>query len=146
MLSDTFQTLLTVPFFALTPEITQDYDERTSLTGYRMFFNLLASLVTAVAAPAIVDSILASGGTQQQGYMLIAALFGFGGIAVGAAEIAKFLFFVFLVLFIVSLFPSVLGWVFFAKTLPDGVARTRELLKQLAWRMGIFRALTGWRD
>ena len=31
---------------------------------------------------------------------LIAALFGFGGIAVGAAEIAKFLFFVFLVLFV----------------------------------------------
>ena len=34
---------------------------------------------------------------------LIAALFGFGGIAVGAVEIAKFLFFVFLVLFVVSL-------------------------------------------
>jgi len=34
---------------------------------------------------------------------LIAALFGFGGIAVGAAEIAKILFFVFLVLFVVSL-------------------------------------------
>jgi uncharacterized membrane protein YtjA (UPF0391 family) len=34
---------------------------------------------------------------------LIAALFGFGGIAVGAAEIAKILFFVFVVLFVVSL-------------------------------------------
>jgi uncharacterized membrane protein YtjA (UPF0391 family) len=34
---------------------------------------------------------------------LIAAVFVFGGIAVGAAEIAKILFFVFLVLFIVSL-------------------------------------------
>jgi uncharacterized membrane protein YtjA (UPF0391 family) len=34
---------------------------------------------------------------------LVAALFGFGGIAVGAVEIAKFLFFVFLVLFAVSL-------------------------------------------
>jgi len=34
---------------------------------------------------------------------LIAALFGFGGIAAGAAEIAKVLFFIFLVLFIVSL-------------------------------------------
>ncbi|TMH57669.1 MAG: DUF1328 domain-containing protein [Betaproteobacteria bacterium] len=33
---------------------------------------------------------------------LIAALFGFGGIAAGAAEIAKVLFFIFLVLFIVS--------------------------------------------
>jgi uncharacterized membrane protein YtjA (UPF0391 family) len=34
---------------------------------------------------------------------LIAALFGFGGIAAGAAEIAKLFFFVFLVLFVASL-------------------------------------------
>ena len=76
MLSDTFQTLVAVPLYALTPEITLDYDERTSLTGYRMFFNLFASLVVAVAAPAIVDSVLASGATQQQGYLIVASLFG----------------------------------------------------------------------
>jgi len=34
---------------------------------------------------------------------LVAALFGFGGIAAGAAEIAKIVFFLFLVLFVVSL-------------------------------------------
>jgi len=34
---------------------------------------------------------------------LIAAVFGFGGIAAGAVEIAKFLFFIFVILFIVSL-------------------------------------------
>lgn len=34
---------------------------------------------------------------------LIAALLGFGGIAAGAAEIAKILFFIFLLLFVVSL-------------------------------------------
>lgn len=34
---------------------------------------------------------------------LVAALFGFGGIAAGAASIAQILFFIFLVLFIVSL-------------------------------------------
>jgi GPH family glycoside/pentoside/hexuronide:cation symporter len=41
-----------------------------------MFFNLMASLVTAVAAPAIVDSVLASGATQQQGYLIVGSLFG----------------------------------------------------------------------
>ena len=76
MISDTFQTLITVPFFALTPEITPDYDERTSLTGYRMFFNLLASLATAVSAPMIVDMALKAGMTQQQGYLMVAAAFG----------------------------------------------------------------------
>ncbi|MBC7835526.1 MAG: DUF1328 domain-containing protein [Phycisphaerales bacterium] len=34
---------------------------------------------------------------------LVAALFGFGGIYVAAAGIAKILFFVFLVLFVISL-------------------------------------------
>jgi uncharacterized membrane protein YtjA (UPF0391 family) len=34
---------------------------------------------------------------------IIAAIFGFTGIAVGAAEIAKILFFIFLLLFVVSL-------------------------------------------
>jgi len=34
---------------------------------------------------------------------LVAALFGFGGIAAGAAEIAKILFFVFLIVFAVTL-------------------------------------------
>ncbi|OFW17881.1 MAG: DUF1328 domain-containing protein [Acidobacteria bacterium RIFCSPLOWO2_02_FULL_59_13] len=34
---------------------------------------------------------------------LIAALFGFGGIAAGAVEIAKILFFIFLIVFIVTL-------------------------------------------
>lgn len=34
---------------------------------------------------------------------LVAALFGFTGIAAGAVEIARVLFFIFLVLFIVSL-------------------------------------------
>ncbi|MFC1878648.1 MFS transporter [Chloroflexota bacterium] len=76
MLSDTLQTLVTVPFFALTPEITSDYDERTSLTGYRMFFNLLASLAAAVGAPIIIDEALKAGLTAQQGYLIVAAIFG----------------------------------------------------------------------
>jgi len=76
MIADTLETLVAVPFSALTPELTQDYDERTSLTGFRMFFNLVVSLVAAVAAPAIVDGVLAGGGTQQQGYLLTAGIFG----------------------------------------------------------------------
>jgi glycoside/pentoside/hexuronide:cation symporter, GPH family len=80
MLSDTLGTLVAVPYTAMTPEISSDYDERTSLTSYRMFFQLAASLTTAVAAPAIVNAGLAAGWTQQQGYLLVSALFG--GIAV----------------------------------------------------------------
>ena len=39
---------------------------------------------------------------------IVAALFGFGGIAAGATEIAKILFFIFLVLFVVSLVAGLL--------------------------------------
>lgn len=34
---------------------------------------------------------------------IVAAIFGFGGIAEGAADIAQILFFIFLVLFLISL-------------------------------------------
>ncbi len=80
MISDTFQTLVTVPFYALMPDVAPEYDQRTSLAGYRMVFNLLASLATAVAAPMIMKSGLQSGLTLQQGYLTVSALFG--GLAI----------------------------------------------------------------
>ena len=80
MISDTFETLCGVPFASLLPELTPDYDQRTTLTSFRIFFNLLASLVTAVAAPAIIDAALAAGLHQQQGYLIVAGIFG--GLAV----------------------------------------------------------------
>jgi GPH family glycoside/pentoside/hexuronide:cation symporter len=90
MLSDTLQTFISVPLYALTPEISPDYDERTSLTGFRMFFNLVASLVAAVSAPGIVAAALARGATQQQGYFIVSAIFG------GLAVIPPLLIFFFL--------------------------------------------------
>ncbi|BBU30004.1 MULTISPECIES: DUF1328 family protein [Burkholderiaceae] len=38
---------------------------------------------------------------------IIAAVFGFGGIATGAAEIAKILFFIFIVIFLATLLLGV---------------------------------------
>ncbi len=72
MLSDTLQTLVVMPFLSLTPEMTEDYDERTSLTTYRMLFNLMASLAAAAGAPEIV----AIAPTPQQGYTLMSLIFG----------------------------------------------------------------------
>ena len=66
MLADTLQTLVGVPFLSLTPELTSDYDERTTLTSFRSFFQLAGALTVVVTAPAIVDVVLASGGSQQQ--------------------------------------------------------------------------------
>ena len=76
MLADTLQTLVVVPFLSLTPELTPDYDERTTLTSFRSFFQLAGALSVVITAPAIVDLVLASGGSQQQGFMLVGAIFG----------------------------------------------------------------------
>ena len=78
--SDTLQTLIAVPFYTLTPEMTPDYDERTELTTYRMFFNLVASLVVAVSAPEIKNAALQAGLSLSQSYLIISGLFGGIGI------------------------------------------------------------------
>jgi GPH family glycoside/pentoside/hexuronide:cation symporter len=76
IISDTLQTLVAVPYFTLTPEMTPDYDERTELTTYRMFFNLVASLLLVVSAPMIRNTAIQAGFSLKQSYLLIAALFG----------------------------------------------------------------------
>lgn len=43
---DAAATFVYMPYFALTPELTSDYDERTALTSYRMFFSIFGSLVS----------------------------------------------------------------------------------------------------
>ncbi|MBN2553550.1 MAG: MFS transporter [Spirochaetales bacterium] len=45
LLFDTAATLVYMPYFSLTPELTSEYDQRTSITTYRMFFSILGSLV-----------------------------------------------------------------------------------------------------
>ncbi len=76
MLADTLQTLVVVPFLSLTPDLTEDYDERTSLTTYRMLFNLFASLAAAAGAPEIVASFQ----NPQRGYLFMSLIFGGLGI------------------------------------------------------------------
>jgi GPH family glycoside/pentoside/hexuronide:cation symporter len=45
VLYDAAATMIYMPYFALTPELTSDYDERTSLTSVRAFFSIFGSLV-----------------------------------------------------------------------------------------------------
>jgi glycoside/pentoside/hexuronide:cation symporter, GPH family len=72
ILFDTCFTLVTVPYGALTAEITEDYDERTSLTGWRMALNLLGGLMAAFFVPVILGVFT----RQATGYFVAAAGFG----------------------------------------------------------------------
>lgn len=76
MLSDTLTTLVSVPYYSLTPELTQNYDERTSLSSFRTVFQLASAMVVVIVAPMIVDAVIARGGSQQQGFMTAGAVFG----------------------------------------------------------------------
>jgi glycoside/pentoside/hexuronide:cation symporter, GPH family len=53
---DAAVTVVYMPFVALTPDLTQDYDERTSLTSYRMAFSIFASLVAFVVPAMIIGT------------------------------------------------------------------------------------------
>ncbi len=57
LLFDTTATFLYMPYFALTPELTDSYDERTSLTTYRMFFSILGSLVAFTVPIMIIGKL-----------------------------------------------------------------------------------------
>jgi GPH family glycoside/pentoside/hexuronide:cation symporter len=70
---DAAATFLYMPYFALTPELTADYDERTSLTTYRMFFSILGSLL-AFTIPLIMIGSFAPGNAGR--VLQMAALFG----------------------------------------------------------------------
>ena len=45
ILLDTGFTAVNVPYSALTPELTRDYDERTSLSAYRLSFSILGGVL-----------------------------------------------------------------------------------------------------
>jgi len=54
---DAANTFVGMPYFALTPELSEDYDERTELTGYRMFFSILGSLISFVVPMLIIGEM-----------------------------------------------------------------------------------------
>jgi len=53
---DTAATLTYMPYFALTPELTHDYDERTTLTAFRMGFSIFGSLVAFTLPTVLVPT------------------------------------------------------------------------------------------
>ena len=72
MLFDTLWTLTNVPYYALTSELSDDYDERSSLTTYRMVMAVPAYLVGAALTPAIVGLFA----IQRTGYAFIGIAYG----------------------------------------------------------------------
>ncbi|MFH2130986.1 MAG: MFS transporter [bacterium] len=69
----TAYTLVNIPYNSLTPEMTKDFHERTSLNGYRFSFAVVGTLLGAGAALPIVNAF----SSRDLGYTMIGVIFGF---------------------------------------------------------------------
>jgi glycoside/pentoside/hexuronide:cation symporter, GPH family len=83
MLHMTALTAVVVPYQTLTVEMTSDYDERTSLTAYRMIFSILGGLVGVVLPKMIIDGY----SVQTTGYLMMAVVFS---LCIGTAPLFPF--------------------------------------------------------
>lgn len=77
ILFDTFNTLLGTAYSAMTAEMTTDYDERTSVSTYRMMFNvvgyILGAGITIMLASIISD---AAGVSTREAWGTVGLIFG----------------------------------------------------------------------
>lgn len=60
ILFDTMYTVINVPYSALTPQLTEDYDERSSLAGWRIALAILASLVAGATFQIMAENLIAT--------------------------------------------------------------------------------------
>jgi oligogalacturonide transporter len=67
----TVQTMVMVPYAAMSSEISNDFNERTSVNGTRLFFSQFATLLCAVLPLEIVKLLP----TARVGYLVMAAVF-----------------------------------------------------------------------
>ncbi len=73
---DCCATMSMMPYYALTPELTDDYDERTSLTSYRMVFSIIGSLVAFVLPLALIGSMRPENAVRIRGVGLLIGFMG----------------------------------------------------------------------
>ncbi len=71
-LLNTAYTVVNIPYGSLTPELTKDFKERTSLNGFRFSFAVIGTILGA----AIVLPIIGLAGDSRTGYSYVGLLFG----------------------------------------------------------------------
>jgi len=77
LLFDTAHTIITVNYSALTPELTRDYDERTSITTVREIFTVLGYMLGAATTTLVADFFSKSVGLDRHAsYSAMGAFFG----------------------------------------------------------------------
>jgi GPH family glycoside/pentoside/hexuronide:cation symporter len=75
-LVDTFHTMTTVPYYALTPELTRDYNERASLTSIRMVYSVFGYILGAALTTILAGIFQGAGLNMQHAWSATGAVFG----------------------------------------------------------------------
>ncbi|MCG6136307.1 MAG: MFS transporter [Nostoc sp. LLA-1] len=70
LMSQVFYTVVSLPYTAMTPELTQDYDERTTLNSFRFAFSIGGSILSLILAQVVFSTIA----NRQQQYLVLAAI------------------------------------------------------------------------
>ena len=76
LLVDTAQTLVSVPYYALSAELTYDYDERTSLISIRMIFTVVGYILGAASTTLLAGVFQGMGLAKTAAYSATGAVFG----------------------------------------------------------------------
>ena len=76
VLFSTMFSLVAIPYNALLPELSQDYNERTSISGFKMAFSFVGSLLSAMGVTLIVDTIYPGKVMYRQSYPVMGWLLG----------------------------------------------------------------------
>lgn len=72
-----------IPFFALGAELTQDFNDRTTLRGFAGVGIYVAVWLVSAGPMLVLDRVTANGGTESQSWFISAILFGLFGLAGG---------------------------------------------------------------
>ena len=75
-LVDTFHTMTTTPYYALTPELTRDYSERASLTSIRNMFSVFGYILGAAITTILAGIFQGTGMNLQAAWSATGAVFG----------------------------------------------------------------------
>jgi GPH family glycoside/pentoside/hexuronide:cation symporter len=124
ILFDTAFTFVGCPYTALTPELTLDHDERTSLTTYRMFVSIFTGLLAAVGFGLVLDAIP----DKQAAFMVM-------GVACAALFVPTTL---------IAFFGTRERDEFQAEPAPSPLEGFRYVLRNREWRYTLGMRLLSW--
>ncbi|WP_455381179.1 MFS transporter, partial [Salinispira pacifica] len=69
-------TVVAIPYNSMLPELTQNYNERTSIAGYKMGLSFVGTLVAAAGIMLFVDVIFPGKPAYARSFPLMGAIFG----------------------------------------------------------------------